>query len=281
MKFEASFIQGSKGQLFYLERYNDEHNADVNYVVLALMPFAEEANKCRHMLSKLAEIIASDHGLLALYDHYGTGDSEGLFENTSMTLWVDDVDVVLRHIQNRFEAPAGLLAIRSAAMLPFLLLNRGSANFKWLSLINPVLDGRQFIQQFLRLKLASEMTAAEGKKVTMQELKAVLAEEGALEIAGYNLSQEMYEGFIRFDLVKSVSELAGMILPEVDWFELSTRPRDSLLPATVKSVEILEAAGFRVEVKSCIGDQFWATQEITIADSLIKPVSESIRRKLT
>jgi hypothetical protein len=100
----------------------------------------------------------------------------------------------------------------------------------------PVVSGKQFLQQFLRLKVASEMLASESKGV-MERLRGQLRQGEAIEIAGYLLAPALAQGL----------EQADLLLPHrsgrVEWIEISGRADASLSPAATARLTQWQAAG--------------------------------------
>jgi exosortase A-associated hydrolase 2 len=100
----------------------------------------------------------------------------------------------------------------------------------------PVLSGKQFLQQFLRLKAAAEMLGSDSKGV-MERLRNELRQGDSVEIAGYLLSPALASGL----------EKAELLLPHrsgrVEWIEISSKTDGSLSPAAAARLTQWQAAG--------------------------------------
>ncbi len=77
----------------------------------------------------------------------------------------------------------------------------------------PVLSGKQFLQQFLRLKVAAQILgSAEAARVDTRELRERLLRGDSVEVAGYELSPALAAGLEAADL----APIAGRMPCRVD-----------------------------------------------------------------
>jgi hypothetical protein len=95
-----------------------------------------------------------------------------------------------------------------------------------------VISGAQFMTQFLRLRMGSEMLsgAAPGSAST-EQLRAQLAAGRALEIAGYELAPQLASAIERLDLAALAPESAP-----ARWFEVNAEGKPSRSAAPRKPV---------------------------------------------
>ena len=97
ININAEFFQGTQGKLFRLIR----SPKDLQGHVLYLSPLFEQANQTRHMFTRSA-LNAYEQGLESVvFDHYGTGDSEGELTEASLVLWQQDIVAQLTEIKKR------------------------------------------------------------------------------------------------------------------------------------------------------------------------------------
>lgn len=271
MKIFPYFWSGSEGQLFCLEKHPD--NIPVRSVLLISQPFAEEANKSRHMLSLVASKLADLGTATVLIDHYGCGDSEGSLESSSIHLWANDFCSYRDFLVSKYQVPVDILAIRFGALLLFGNDSILSALHR-LWLWNPVLNGKQFVNQWFRTRLATQMFAEAKEKLTMADLRAEMQSKGQKEIAGYNLSATWINSIELIDPGEQIKSLCLKQLT-VCWHEISSGVKPELTPGVTRYVDQWRQSGLKVSAQNIDDTAFWATQEITIAPlALDKLVSE-------
>lgn len=256
---EAFFLPVANGQRLCL--YYAPKDAPPKGALLYLHPFAEEMNKSRRMASLQARMLAQ-HGYAVLQiDLHGCGDSSGDFGDATWQSWLQDVKDAHAWLRSRSQAPLWLWGLRSGCLLAAQAATQlnETANFLFWQ---PVASGKQFLKQFLRLKVAGEMMSGDSKGV-MEAMKQSLAGDQAVEVAGYMLSSELARGLEAAELQPPPSP-ARLI-----WLELSARPDASLSPASTKRLDQWRAADHTVHNAVVRGPTFWQTTEIEEAPALL------------
>ncbi|MEW5781501.1 MAG: hydrolase 2, exosortase A system-associated [Pseudomonadota bacterium] len=266
MAAEAFFLPVAAAQRFCLYH---APAGEVRGAFLYLHPFAEEMNKSRRMAALMARRLAENgHAVLQL-DLAGCGDSSGDFGDASWQGWLQDVLSALDWLRARHEAPLWLWGLRSGCLLAAEAARRFDIPAHFL-FWQPVVSGKPFLQQFLRLKVAGEMLGGEAKGV-MADLKAQLAGGEPVEIAGYTLSPALAQGLEGATL--EPPRQAGKLL----WFEVSSRADASLGPAAQNCLGQWQAAGFSVTSAVLPAPSFWQTTEIEEAPALIDATLAALR----
>ena len=256
---EAFFLPVADGQRLCL--YYSPKGPAAKGAMLYLHPFAEEMNKARRMAALQARMLA-EHGYAVLQiDLHGCGDSSGDFGDATWQSWLQDVLAAHAWLRKRCQASLWLWGLRAGCLLAAQAAAQFDepANFLFWQ---PTASGKQFLQQFLRLKVAGELLAGESKGV-MEGLKHMLASGQAVEIAGYTLSSELAQGLEGAELLPP-SQWGRVI-----WLELSTRADATLAPASVKRLERWQAASHSTICHVVPGPAFWQTTEIEVAPDLL------------
>jgi exosortase A-associated hydrolase 2 len=250
--YRPAFIQGEQGRLFTFACWPERHSPVREGVVL-VPPFAEEMNKSRRMLTQQAKILAQ-HGYAALLpDLFGTGESEGDFQDATWNGWCDDLRRAADCLLEEGVEEISFIALRSGALLLSEVL--GDTGFKCgrLVLWQPVISGELFLNQFFRLRLAAEMTSDPHDKTSISEIRQELQEQGSTEIAGYALSRELAIQISN----RSLGSLANVVTGELHWCEIVHSAERSLKVAARRGVDQLAEAGVSVYLHKVPGYPFW------------------------
>ncbi len=242
--------------------------AGIGAALVVVPPFAEEMNRCRRMWSLLAAQLARDGIATLIPDLHGTGESEGDFADARWESWRDDVAAACSFARQQGARRIALLGVRLGALLALDWLRRAPGNERGdvtqLILWQPVLDGKQHLNQFLRLKLAAGLRQTAAAKETTGTLREKVARGERLEVAGYELTAELLAAV---DALDARTLAPGAVL-RVDWLEVSTSEAPALLPASERVLEAWRAGDARPEPGVVRGEPFWTLQEITIAPEL-------------
>jgi exosortase A-associated hydrolase 2 len=257
---EAFFLPVGTGQRFCL-LHSVEPGLPVQGALVYVHPFAEEMNKTRRMAALQARAMALAGYAVLQVDLYGCGDSSGDFGDASWPDWVDDVLAACDWLRRRTGATLWLWGLRAGCLIAAEAARR-SDEVGGLLFWQPVLSGKQHLQQFLRLKSAGEMLSGEGAGI-LARLKADLARGEPVEIAGYTLSPGLARGL----------ESAELTLPDramrVEWLEVSGTQNGGLSPAAAVRLEKWRALGHAVHGDAVGGPSFWQTLEISESPELL------------
>lgn len=265
----AFFLDGAAGKIFCSGALRPEGQA-VRGRVLLIPPLLEEMNKSRHVLSAIIRE-ADDAGYdILLPDLFGTGDSHGDFGEATLAIWRSDLERTLARLDGA--ARLHIVSLRGGALLAADLLARHPADS--LILLQPQIDGRQVINQLLRLRVAGSLLASEGKE-TAAQLRQHLSGGATLEIAGYALSSELALGLEAL----SLHALPLEAVRRIQWIEISPQPDPSLLPVSQRVIDDWVSKGTNITTSLIGCDQFWATQEIAqcpaVAEAVARQLDES------
>ncbi|WP_234422275.1 hydrolase 1, exosortase A system-associated [Sedimenticola thiotaurini] len=258
------FLQGPTGRLFSI-RYLPPGDHLPNRWVLHLPALAEEMNKSRHMVSWQARQLALQGYGVLVADLFGTGESEGDFSDADWSCWKQDVQFLLQQLKKLGATDITLWGLRVGALLAVDVLKEAPELVNRLLLWQPVINGNQAMTQFLRLRLAAGMMAANGESMT--ELKQILSTGEILEVAGYGLSPALYTQLSAVTLQDMPVDL--LTKTPVHWLEVVSAEGKPLNLQSKKLVSSWQEAGCSVHAEAVAGEPFWTTQELAIATQLI------------
>ena len=256
------FLDGTAGRLFAI--YRAPPTAP-RQAVLFLPPFAEELNKCRRMMTLQAEMLTRLGIGGMVIDLYGTGDSEGYFDDARWDIWLNDVGTGIKWLREQGIEQVILLGVRVGALVAAHAAQVMTQPIDKLVFWAPVLRGEAFLTQFLRMRLAADLTR-DGDRTTTQDLRNTLAAGKTVEVAGYGLAPELAASLAATDL----RTFAAPGLPPVVWLEVSSNSERGLTPASSAVLDAFQQAGIPVDAEVVKGDPFWATSEIATAPLLLE-----------
>ena len=233
-------------------------------------PFGEEMNKSRRMAALQARALSQAGISVLQVDLLGCGDSAGDFGDATWALWVDDVVASAEWVRERTGFLPLLWGLRSGCLLARAALAKLPA-IADLVFWQPVISGKQHLQQFLRLKVAGEMIGrASGGRTGTNELRAELEGGATLDIAGYALSPGVALGLDSADLTPRAERT------RVAWLEVSASDPPEISPAGRMRITAWQAAGSEVTATAVAGLSFWQTQEIAECGALIDATTAAV-----
>lgn len=260
MSLEAFFLPTSAGQRFCTLHRPAAGQPCLGAVLLA-QPFAEEMNKSRRALAALGRGLAAQGYASLLIDLHGCGDSEGDFDAASWDGWVDDLLAAHAWLRDHVSPTIWLFGLRTGCLLARAAAAQ-LAQPTQLLFWQPVLSGKQFLQQFFRLQSAAALLGKHDKGGA-SELRTALAAGQMVEIAGYRLSPALHAGLEAAELAPPPQ--GGRLL----WVQIQNRADATLPPAAQTCLDSWRSAGFMVEATSLPGPAFWQTVEISDCPELV------------
>jgi exosortase A-associated hydrolase 1/exosortase A-associated hydrolase 2 len=267
------YLEGRQGALFaaYYPALADQTLGDL----LVIPPFGEELNRCRAMVSLQARDLAKRGIGTLVLDPYGTGESEGEFSQGSWELWREDLRRGIEWLRQSGNGCRALWGIRLGAIMAAELAVLDPA-IERLLLWQPVVDGKSFFTQFLRIRVAAELERSGGIKTT-DELRRMSASGEIIEVSGYGLGQQLVSELdrVRFPPPEQLTRV------RLSWFEVLATADAAVPRGSLKTVEACRAAGVQVDLTSVVGPAFWQLHERFLAPDLISATSAAFASEKT
>jgi exosortase A-associated hydrolase 2 len=141
-----------------------------------------------------------------LLDLYGTGDSEGAFADARWETWRDDVRAAGACLRARGRSRIGLWGMRLGGLLALDTVFDDPGSFDHVLLWEPVVSGKAFMDQFLRIGIAEGMESG-GRSISLNEMRLKLSRTEPVEVAGYVVSRILTHAIDRSDLPELVDRL--------------------------------------------------------------------------
>ena len=263
----------ARAEPFYLptahgERYCLYHRpaGQCQGALVYVHPFAEEMNKSRRIAALQSRALAAlGYGVLQI-DLAGCGDSEGDFADARWEHWKLDLAAACAWLGQTLGRPVGLWGLRLGALLALDYARGAQHPVERLLLWQPVLQGSNYLTQFLRLRVAGNMLA--GDMLAQGEagaggtgaLRAQLAAGAALEVAGYVLAPQLAAA------IDALDAAAPAPLCPVDWMEVVAAPDRPITPAALR----VSAGWANTRLHKVACPPFWSTQEIAESAELVE-----------
>jgi exosortase A-associated hydrolase 2 len=224
-------------------------------------------NKTRRMAALMAQAFAAHGWLVLQIDPGGSGDSEGEFSDITWGGLRADLESGWRWLIDHAPGRRLLWTLR-AGCLPaadWLREYAGERDHQPDLLVwQPVFDGSQHLNQFLRLELARLMLAEGDTRAVMARLRERLDNNETVEIAGYALPPALAHG-----LAVARFEVPAGYAGRVDMIEVG-RETGAASPALETHQRAFAAAGVQASACKVAGPSFWQTQGIEEAPILIE-----------
>jgi exosortase A-associated hydrolase 2 len=239
--------------------------------------FGEEMNKSRRMAALQARAFARLGLDVLQVDLAGCGDSDLEWADIGWQDWVDDIAEAAAWLGSRVDAPLWLWGQRVGALVATAAAAQCGQLAGPLGLLfwQPVLQGRQAAQQFLRLKAAAAAIDDGGAKAAMAALRAQIDAGHCVEVAGYRLPPALLRGLEAATLEPPPAPPGPLL-----WLEVSPRDTPELLPASRPAVERWRQAGWQVQARAVGGPAFWQTTEIEDAPALVDASGHALAEAL-
>jgi exosortase A-associated hydrolase 2 len=240
--------------------------------ILYVHPFAEEMNKTRRLAALQSRAFAALGFAVLQFDLFGCGDSCGDFYSGRWELWKSDLSIAAGWLAQRTGGPLWLWGARLGGLLALDCARelQPAGIILW----QPFTNGRNCINQFLRLRLAAQMQGtASGTARSTAALRAQLAVHGHIEVGGYEVA---------IPLVKAVDacDALNLRLPscEVHWFA-NPAPTPARLTASVaRHAAAWSRDGVQVHFHPVEGPAAWNPLEVIESAALLDATSAVFRR---
>ncbi len=242
--------------------------ADPPTAVVVCAPLFEEKLHAHRVLVQFARRAAAEGRHVLRFDYYGDGDSEGAFEDATLSSRLADIETAVDEARLVFGVRRVVLvglrlgATLASAALP--VLGRDTTAVLWA----PVLDAGEYVYDLLRANLSTQLVTHKKILFSRGELVQQLEAGRSVNVDGYEVSGELFREAQALRLDPATWPEPGKVLV------VHVAP-DAQPPA---EFDMLERAGAR-----CVGVdemKFWAAQKKVYppCESLYRATLDWIRR---
>jgi exosortase A-associated hydrolase 2 len=228
-------------------------------------------NRCRHVVSAQARLLAQQGWDVLLFDLLGTGDSSGDFGDATWDAWLEDIDDAVRWLAERTQGSIVLWGMRGGSLLATGWMTTRRVLHS-MALWQPVVNGAQHAQHLVRMRLASGFLGKGGERESVAELRDRLVRDQRLEIAGYMFNAAVIHG------------LEGCAMTQVPagtrliWVEVASQPEPSIAPASQTCLAKLRDSGCEIQPAAVAGTAFWQIVERNECPALVETTSRFLER---
>ncbi|MFB3787634.1 MAG: serine aminopeptidase domain-containing protein [bacterium] len=209
---EQPFFFGEAGKKLYGVIYPPAAGRWINGGWVLCAPYGIERFNSRRFLVKWSRELSQLGYWVLRFDYRGRGDSTGRFEDYTMEDHVEDIHAAVRELERKAGVPCrGLCGLRLGATLAAETVRRTGGN-PMLVLWEPVVQGKEYINELLRAAMAGEMIQVGEKGRTRVQLRADLENNQDVVVQGCFLTRKMYHSLSAVDLLCQPRPGKGPIL---------------------------------------------------------------------
>jgi len=261
---EPFFLDSPDGPLYAIYRGPAE-GVKPRGNLLCCMPFNEEMNRCRSMVTLQAQTLAARGYGTLLLDLLGTGDSAGDYRDGRWQTWVDNLQLGKNWLAQHRGGCSALLGIRLGAMLAADLHARLANPALGLVFWQPVLDGKTHLTQFMRVRIAADLDRRDGPKETTATMRQRWQDGGPVEIAGYELHPALAQSL-------DMLAMGNFQLPpgtQLLWLEQSVDAGNAVGTASKRLLDSWPGPKVQTTVTAFDGPAFWQLFDRVLAPSVV------------
>ncbi|MDY0045867.1 MAG: hydrolase 2, exosortase A system-associated [Thauera propionica] len=231
--------------------------------VLYLPPFAEEMNRCRSHVAAQARAFAAAGLRTLILDPYGTGESDGDIADADWSIWLQDAIAAARWLEIESGHAVTLWGMRTGALLAAEVADSGEVTIPHLLFWQPVLDGKLFLNQYLRLRIASQLVNETDREST-EQIRDRLSNGEVIEVAGYPLTSALSENLA----TRRMSDFPALAHQRISWIEVVSKADQQLSLPSRKLVDALRTQGATVNAVTVACPMIWQLHERADAPAL-------------
>lgn len=205
------YINSNSNRIFC--SYSSPVNCVNKTGILIIQPFAEEQVIMQRALYNLANDLSAKDIPVCRIDLFGQGDSDGDFNNANITEWNTNILDAINSFKKTYHLTEIILCgIRFGGTLAMSLANDVSNDLHRLILIDPIINGQQYIESVLRTNLTYQMVTYGEIHDTRDILIDRLRSGESINIDGYLISGELFCQIFDIDLTKITHENKDILI---------------------------------------------------------------------
>jgi len=185
------FFRSGENRLFGVLHQPDRAVARHHGFVLCYPCFEEKLWVHRVYVSLARDLAALGYHVLR-FDYMGHGDSDGEFQQATVTTRLFDIASAVNFLREESGAGVSLLGLRLGALLAALHAERDTG-IESLVLWEPVTNGSAYMQEVLLSNLATQSAIYQEIRQTREDLAKQMQSGETVTIEGYELTRAFFE----------------------------------------------------------------------------------------
>jgi exosortase A-associated hydrolase 2 len=209
--------------------------------------FEEKLWTHRVFVSLARELAARGYHVLR-FDPMGHGDSDGDFEQSTVTTRLSDLACAVGTLRQEIGVDAGisLLGLRLGATLAATHAER-DPEIASLVLWDPVTDGAPYMQEVLLSNLATQSAVHQQIRFTREDLVAQMRSGQTVNIEGYALSHALYDEVSRLQITGERRFAGPCLIVQTGRANQKAK----------RNLEELRVGYRQAELSMCVEEPFW------------------------
>ncbi len=186
------FFPSRSGELFGTLHRPEGPAREIGFVFCS--PLLEEKLWAHRLFVNFARELAACGYAVIRFDYMGHGDSDGVFEDASINTRLADIDAAADNLLRMTGVEkVGLLGLRFGATLAAVAADLVPDKYRDLILWEPLPKGSAYMQELLRINLATQMASYKEIRVNRKVMAASLADGGLVNVDGYGLTGPLFQ----------------------------------------------------------------------------------------
>lgn len=245
------FFPGSGGRQLFGFLHCPKAQKNKKAGIIFCQPFADEKNTSHIVITNAARQLAREGFHVFRFDLSGCGDSQGELNEVTMSDWLEDLESAVSWLKRNTDIDRyALWGLRFGSGLALLHYSR-NPDVSSLILWQPVLDFKEYINQFLFKKFASQNGFQSLKNNSVSKLTDELADTGFVYVIGYPITYEMYNSLIE------IADTPLSIFPDCPTRILSISSFDRPILKIRRYVDNLSLKKYPVHFTHFTTEPFW------------------------
>ena len=262
---EPFFIYTPEGRLFAIY-HHPRNNSPIYGQILFVPPFNEEMNRCRSIMTLQAQALSAlGFGVLHV-DLFGTGDSEGEYKDARWHIWLQNLITAKAWLDKKPSGCQVVCGIRLGALLAAEFHATTKDSNIALVLWQPIVDGKLYFTQFLRIRIAAQIDQISSSKETTTTMRKQLADNNTIEVAGYEIHPELASSIDHAKLINHQLVNDSKVL----WLENSITNTQELSVASNKALKHWPGENTSATTQIFEGSAFWQLHERVLNPYIIE-----------
>lgn len=175
-------------------------------------PILEEKLWTHRVFVEFARYLVARGDSVLRFDFTGTGDSDGEFSESSVETSISDLQCAIDEARRRSGASTvNLMGLRFGATIAALLAER-STDIGRLVLWSPIVDGNRYMQELLRINLATQTAVYKELRHDRAALVEMMRQGQTVNVDGYEMGFEFYAESTALQLGTGAKRHAGPCL---------------------------------------------------------------------